>query len=201
MSTKPVAKPRRVWWWLVLMLLVVAPFLPEIAIYAVTGLAKIKGCDVTDKAECMIGKVRLSEIIAINLRAGVWVAEWMGDYGIAAVWLTLCYLAITFGWRNLVGRLLLGLAVTVVFAVLPYFGALLSISHLVNPNCQPNEGGVGPCVMFGGDVGDVAHNTVNPQLAMAGFLIALVAFVAYAIIAIVLRLFSALGWIKSPRGP
>ena len=175
------------------------PFLPEIAIYTVTGLAKIKGCDVTDKAVCVIGNVQLSEIIAVILRAGVWVAKWMGDYGVAIVWLTLCYLAIALGWRTLVGRLLLGLLVTLVFALLPYFGPLVSILPLVNPDCQPNEGGVGPCVMFGGDVGEVAHRTVNPELALTGILIALIAFVAYAIVAVAMRLFSAFRRIKSSQ--
>lgn len=207
MSTKPVTRPHHSWWWwLALLLLVVVPFLPEIAIYVVTGLAKLQGCDVVDKTECKIGTWQVSEIVAISLRAAVQIAEWMADYGIAVVWLTSCYLAITFGWRNRVDRLLLGLAVTIVFAVLPYLGPFLSISHLVNPNCEPNAGGVLrhlegtlnipgdtpiKCVMFGGDVGNVAHETVSLilNLLLTGVLVALVAFVAYAIVEVTARRF------------
>lgn len=185
------------WWRLVLLLLIVLPFVPELAIYAVTVLAKLKGCEVTDKVVCTISNVPLSDIIAKILKAAVWVADWMGDYGIAVFWLCLCYLTITFGWRRLVSRLLLGLTVTLVFAVLPYFGPLLSIAHLANANCQPNEGGVGPCLMFGGNVGDVAHNTVNPKLVITGVVIALATSIVYVVVAVVIRFFSGLRSDKS----
>jgi hypothetical protein len=215
MSTISVTRPRRSWWRLALLLLVVVPFLPEIAIYAVTGLARITGCEVADSMPCMFGRLEVSAIIANRLREGIWIARWMGAYGVAAAWLVLCYLVITFGWRK--GRSPLKLAVTLVFAALPYFGPYLSIRHLENRLCIPNAGGVlyqldgrskepdggSPikCVVFGGDVGDPAHQTVRiyEDLWLTGALVALVAFVSYAIVSAIIRRFSAIGWIKLPR--
>jgi hypothetical protein len=53
----------------------------------------------------------------------------------------------------MLSRLVLGFAVAVVFAVLPYFGPMLAIANFANANCRPNEGGVGACIIFGGYVG------------------------------------------------
>jgi hypothetical protein len=95
------------------------------------------------------------------------------------------------GWSRTRSRLLLGFAVALVFAVLPYFGPLLAIGNLVSDSCQPNEGGVGSCVMFGGYVGP-AHDAVRAGwLILAGAPIALGAFIIYAIITIIFRTLSA----------
>jgi len=187
MSEKRTDSSRHRLWRLALLMLVLVPFLPEIAIYLVTILAYMKGCQVTDTAVCFLGEVRVSGIISALLVGAVFVARCMGEYGIAVVWLALCYVAILLGWPRLSSRLLLGFVI-LVFALLPYVGPLLSISHLVSDVCQPNEGGVGPCIMFGGNVGAPAHDTVNPKLAMLGVLIAVSTFLIYLIVAIVLRL-------------
>jgi hypothetical protein len=50
-------------WRLTLVLFVALPFLPEIAIYVVAALAKIKGCNVDEKAVCVIGSVPMSDTI------------------------------------------------------------------------------------------------------------------------------------------
>ena len=68
---------------------------------------------------------------------------------------------------------------------------MLAIANLVNDNCQPNEGGVGACVMFGGYVGNTEHSPVHDAVAMGwlalfGAPLALGIFVIYAIIAIVI---------------
>jgi hypothetical protein len=68
---------------------------------------------------------------------------------------------------------------------------MLSIAHLENPNCHPNEGGVGPCLIYGGNVGSVAHDAVTlGWLVFAGAPIALGAYVIYVIVAIFIRLVS-----------
>jgi hypothetical protein len=137
---------------------------------------------------CFLGEMRVSDILSTILTGAVFVAHSMGEYGIAVVWIALCYLAILFGWPRLSSRLLLGFVIFLVFGLLPYVGPLLSIFHLVSDTCQPNEGGVGPCMMFGYNVGAPAHDTVNPKLATLGVLIAVSTFLVYLIVAIILRL-------------
>jgi hypothetical protein len=66
---------------------------------------------------------------------------------------------------------------------------MLSISHLVNPNCSPNEGGVGGCIVYGGDVGGVAHEVVGlGWRIIVGAPIAIGIFIAYAIIVVIVDL-------------
>ena len=183
-------------WRLVLLLLVLLPFLPEFVVIAVAAVAKSGGCLVNDNWVCLIAGALVSNIIAGALKVGVLVGTAMGDYLSVLVWLALCYLAIVLGWARFASRLLLGFVVTLIFAVLPYIGPLLSIAGLVNPKCQPNEGGVGRCIIFGGEVGAVAHDTVRPQLLMIGLLVAFAIFVMYVVAIIVLQL-----WVsKRPIG-
>jgi hypothetical protein len=190
----------RRFWRLSFVLLLIAPFLPEITIYFVTALAKLMGCQLDQKNACFIGGVPVSDIIAIALRAtaGLLVAAWTKGYVWFIVfcvaltsWIVICLIALTLGWLGTRTRLLLGFAVALVFAVLPYFGPLLAIGSLLNKNCQANEGGVGPCIIFGGSVGSPAHEAVQAGwLILAGAPIALGAFVVYVIIAVVVHAFS-----------
>jgi hypothetical protein len=94
----------------------------------------------------------------------------------------------------------LALAVTIVFALLPYFGPLLAIGNLLNPHCQANEGGVGPCVIFGGSVGAPAHDAMRAGwVVLAGAPISLVAFLIYAIVAGVIHKFSGKDPVRSAQ--
>jgi hypothetical protein len=181
MNAEP-AKSSHGLWPLALILLFVLPFLPEITIYVATLLAEIEGCKVDGRMVCLIGQVPASDIIGAALDAGMLVAASFVT-GIAAVWLALCYLVVTRGWAHFVSRLLLAFVITVVFAFLPYLAPMLAITHLVNPNCRPNEGGVGGCIMFGGAVGDTVHDAVTaPWLIVAGAPIACGAFVIYVVV-------------------
>lgn len=191
MNTKATKESRRHGWRMALLLLVVLPFLPEIIIYATAAVAKAGGCLVDDDWVCWIAGVRVSDVVAHLLRVGVIVAVGFG-YGIAAAWLALCYLAITRGWARLISRLLLALLVSVIFAFLPYLAPALAIAPLVNTHCEPNEGGVGRCEIFGGDVGSAAHETVIvPWLIFVGVPIAFGAVVIYAIVAAIIRVVAA----------
>jgi hypothetical protein len=179
----------RQWRWkTALVFLVVLPLIPELVIFATSLLAQILGCTPGSEAVCTIGPGSAAGIIRNALKAGSFLGFRFSD-GLAAVWLILgCWLA-TLGWTRLRSRLLLAFALTMVCAFVPYFGPMLSIDHLINPKCLPNEGGVGPCMIYGGNIGAVAHDTERlVWRIIAGAPIALVIFVVYAITAIWIHL-------------
>jgi len=178
----------RRWWRLALLLFVVLPFVPEIIILAVTVIANAAGCEAGSKAACKFGPVSTSSIIGSALEIGTMIGIGFGA-GIVAAWLAACYVFITLGWTRLVSRLLLALVVSLLFAALPYLAPALSLVPLANEDCRPNEGGVGPCFIYGDDIGSVAHETVIlPWFIAQAAPIALGAFIIYAIIAVVLRI-------------
>ena len=79
------------------------------------------------------------------------------------------------------GRLLIGLAVTLVFTVLPYFGPWLAIANYVRKDtCDPNSGSA--CKIFGGEVSDIysAVRVTAPELLYGG-LLAIGIFIIYAV--------------------
>ncbi|AWM03858.1 hypothetical protein [Bradyrhizobium amphicarpaeae] len=166
------------------MLLVVVPFLPELVILLTSLFAGLLGCRPGSDAGCSIGP-SAAEIIRHALDAGYLVGSRFGD-GLAVLWLASCYWLITLGWPRLWSRLLLAFAIGLVCAFVPYFGPMLSISHLVNPKCEPNEGGVGDCIVFGGDVGGAAHQVVGlGWRILEGAPLAIGMFAVYAIVAVV----------------
>jgi hypothetical protein len=199
MPTKFGSHSHRHLWRLALLLLVLLPFLPELAIYAATALAKMKGCAVDQKLACLIGPISVSGTIVWALETGL-LRGASFSVGIAAAWLGLCYIVVSLGWAHMSSRLLLAFVVTVIFALLPYFGPMLALAHLVNPNCQPNEGGVGPCVIYGGHIGDAAHHAVTePWLIFIGGPIAFGSFLVYVLVALVVRAAAAKREVRSPR--
>ena len=151
------------------------------------------GCQLNQKNACLIGSLPVSDIIDFALQVGARLivaavsngALWFVVFWIVVIaWLVVCYVALTLGWVRTRTRLLLGIAVTLVFAVVPYFGPMVSITNLVNEKCK---GGVGSCLMFGGRVG-LAYEAVEVGwLFILGAPIALAAFVIYAIFAILVR--------------
>jgi hypothetical protein len=180
MSIEPVIQPRHRVWRLALLLFVVLPFLPEIAIHAIAGLAHANGCVIEQKDVCLIAGAKVSDVISDLLTVGLSVAGFAG-VGMAAVWLVICYLLIPRGWEGRGARISLALLATLIFAVLPYLAPGFAIAPFENARCHPNEGG-GPCAMFGGDV-DGAHQTAAlPWLIFAGVPVALGTAVVYAII-------------------
>ncbi len=182
---------------LVLMLI---PMLPEIVIWATAAMAALKGCHPNQKELCLLGSLPVSDIIAYALQAGaglivagirasqIWlIAFYAGITG----WLVACYVVLTRGWSNTLTRLVMGFTVALVFAFMPYFGSMLAIANLVNENCRPNDGGVGPCQMFGGYVGSPdrspAHDAVTlGWLAPYGALMTLATFVLYALVVVII---------------
>lgn len=191
---------RRHFWRLSFLLLIVVPFLPEIIIYLVQASAKIVGCQLEQKEACLIGSFSASEVIAFALRIGAGLLVDAMNHGVlwfvafctaVAVWIIVSFTALSLGWSRTSSRLLLGFAAALVFAFLPYFGPLLAIENLLNQNCQANEGGVGPCIIFGGHVGTPAHDAVRAGwLFFAGAPIALGAFAIYAAVTLAIHAFS-----------
>jgi hypothetical protein len=191
MSDSPVEHSSPRGWRLALPLLIVLPFLPEIGIYATAALASVQGCQLEQKSPCALLGTQASDLIAASLDIALARGAIFGAGG-AAVWLAACYFVLSRGWSRIASRLSLGLLATVIFAVLPYFGPMLAISGLVNSFCHPNEGGVGSCQMYGGEVGDPAHETVTlPWFMFIGAPMAFGALLIYAIVLIVLRMVAA----------
>jgi hypothetical protein len=170
-------------WRIALLALVLIPFLPEIVVLFASFGAQVGGCEPGANALCHLGPLAASSVIRGALQAGSLIAVGF-SFGLSAVWLAVCYLAIVWGWRQRWSRIVLALAASVLFAILPYFGPMLSISPLVNAECHPNEGGIPPwCRIYGGDVGDPAHEAVRIGWnVFLGAPLALLAFVAFVIV-------------------
>ncbi|SDI57559.1 MULTISPECIES: hypothetical protein [Bradyrhizobium] len=192
MDTEPNEGRGRWLWRSGLLLLVLLPLLPEIVILAVSVYAAAVGCDADAGLACAVGPPSASGVIRSALKAAYTVGTKFADDNIVVAWLVCCFLLIILGWRKLASRLLLALGVTLIFAFLPYFGPILAIGPLVNPKCQPNEGGVPPeCKIYGGDVGNAAHDAVRLGWKFFyGAPVALVAFVIFALLVLGARLVS-----------
>jgi hypothetical protein len=134
-----------------LLLLVVIPFIPEIIIF----VALQHGA---------------SSILDFVASPGTWQ---LGIYLAIAGWLVGCCITVIQGWSGLPSRLLLGFAVALVFAILPYAGPGLAIV----------------CIKaLGGSVSEVAYTAavqlIETKYTVVGALLAIVIFVAYAIFVI-----------------
>jgi hypothetical protein len=185
MNHHSASSSRRRLWRLAVLVLVAVSLLPEIVVYFLTALAKINGCEISQETACKICRVSLSGLIARALTPEIWIASSAFPVGFLAS----CYVAITFGWRHLISRLSLGLIVTCVFGVL-YF-PVVAIAHLIDlKKCKPNH-----CVIFGGDVGGTAYGVGQNDFWTVVFF-ALLAFCAYAVLAIFIRLL----WVRRPTG-
>src|ERR1700722_5263261 len=210
------------WWRLLLLLLIVIPFLPEIAIYAITAVAKIQGC--SPKASCNV--LGLSAFDAFNaidralsaalFRTGLrrvagsanWDSTWlvMGPC-ILEIWLAACYGVVTLGWVSTRSRLSVAFAVTLLFAVLPYIGPWRAI----NLDCYPRGGGVGECEVFGGHLDNTVPGapdkiTANDTIAaenqfLIGAPIATGVFVIYLVVATIIGVVSRKRFVASTQGP
>jgi hypothetical protein len=180
-----------------LLLLVVIPFIPEIVIAVAGAFARLTGCLPDQKEACRIGSLAASDVINWGLQAGAGVrvaasiASLAGFYLAITGWLAICYVVLTLGWARLASRLVLGLVVALVFALLPYFAPWLSIANLVTKDsCDPNSGRA--CMIFGGGVkaAYAAVRVVSPELLYGG-LLAIGIFFIYAIYAVVAAVIGA----------
>jgi hypothetical protein len=190
MTTKSVKHPHYHLARLALLLLVVIPFIPEIVVTATAALGRLKGCLPDQKDACQIGPVAVSDVINWALHAK---ASWMASetrlenfYLAIAGWMLACYVALTLGWTRVSSRLLLGFAVALVFALLPYFVPILTIADLLNEaSCKPTGGG--NCRIFGGMVSGI-YAAIRMARWDTVFDGALVAFGMYFVYAVVVAL-------------
>jgi hypothetical protein len=198
MAMNPIEHSRAHWRRLTFMLLVAIPFLPEIVMGGTAALAALSGCKPDQDKVCLIGAVPVSDVIAFALQSAAgWVrlsyAWHVAMYAVLAVWIVVCYVALTRGWARLRSRLLLGFAVALIFAFLPYFAPMLTLDALAHGQCHANEAYVGACKIFGGEVGAPAHDAVRLGWGFlyGGALLAPAIFVVYAIIVIAFHRVSA----------
>jgi hypothetical protein len=164
---------------------VLLPFLPDLAIYVVGGLAKVNGCVADQKEICRIAGVNVSDVLSGLVIIAVLIGT-VFVLGLAAVWLVMCYLVIGRGWAGPAARFVLALSATVIFALLPYLAPVFAIAPLANTSCQPSEGG-GSCLIFGGDVSSAHHTVILPWLIMPGVLITLATAAVYAIVVAIIK--------------
>ncbi len=185
MSGDP-ANPRR--WWLWFIVLFVAPFIPELLIRLIAALAQAKGCSAADTSPCALGPLDAGFLIAVMLTLGVWRALGFA-FGGVLVWLFACLVAMSHMWRGLFLRLFGAFILTSVASLLPYLAPMMAMDDLRHAGCQPNEGGVGICMLFGTSLGDAPHLAVTAGwLVLIGLPAAGLAFLVYAVIAIVLAI-------------
>jgi hypothetical protein len=177
------------WLWSgALLLLVVLPFLPEVLIIAASAYARVVGCEIDSSMACAVGPPSASEIIRDALQAANFIGKKFADDNIVAVWLILCFALIILGWARLSSRLLLAFGTSLIFGFLPYFGPMLAIGPLENPDCHPNEGGVGPCKIYGSNIDSAAHDAVRLGWKIFdGAPFALGTFLLFAVVAIAIH--------------
>jgi hypothetical protein len=187
----------------VLLLLVAIPLLPEIVICAVAGLAGLMGCR-PDKDACLIGSLAVSNVIDWALWAGgvdiVKSAAWRAYFYLAiGAWLVVCYVVLIQGWERVTSRLLLGSAVALFFALLPFWGPLLAIKMFANEHlCKPENTG---CMLFGGKVDNAyAALEMSDLPNHGGALPAVGIFFVFAVFVTARGVVSARRAVKSERG-
>lgn len=204
LKTRP-EQSQRHRWRVALLVLAIIPLLPEILIWIIAALARLKGCQPGDQSACLIGPVRAGEVIYLSLEvsAGMIVRSaqhslaWqLGFYAAIAAWIGLCFVVLVRGWTRLWSRLLLGFGVIVVVGVLPYFAPQLAIANLIGIHCDPNAAAthLRPCKIFGGPIGDAADAVVilgeplnSLLLAGLGMLVAAAMWVVFAIVVVLAR--------------
>lgn len=199
----PVDRSRRRFRRLTLLLLVIIPFIPTIVILAIAAIAKIKGCQLDQKDVCLIGSLPVSDIIVWMLRSSASVIapriekpgsgfeQWL--FVAVGGWLVACYAILMLGWARVSSRLLLGFALTLVLAFLPYVGLNLALWPLRHNGCYPNIGYIGQCLLFGGEVGRPAHDAVKitDLVWRGGARLAFAIFAVHVVIVVVLGVIAA----------
>lgn len=166
-------------WKLVFAVLVALPFLPATSIYAAAALAKIKGCNIGEEELCVAGAISVSRTIVAAVQA----SSGPIFISVALLWLALCYLSAGLAWSRIASRLLVGGAVTFIFAGLPYFASLPSLGNFVEPQCKTYGGGFGVCGLFDGSIGGGPHIlSIQIWISVIGLPFGLLAFMIYALV-------------------
>jgi hypothetical protein len=138
---------------LLLLLLVTVPVLPEVVILAVATFSGLMGCLQDQNVACPVGSP--AAVVNWALWAGgvdiVKSAVWRAYFYLAVgAWLVICYVVLILGWARVSSRLVLGSAVALFFALLPFCAPLLAIKTFAdNRLCKPESTG---CKLFGEEV-------------------------------------------------
>jgi hypothetical protein len=134
---------------------VIVPLLPEILIGAIAGLAILAGCTPRQiPPACKVQSFAVNEVIGWGLSAaGILSSPWSIYFYLAlAAWLVVCLVVLNRGWERVMSRLVIGVAVTSLFALLPLLGPWYAIDTVADNSCNPQKAS---CVVFGG----VVNNT------------------------------------------
>lgn len=177
---------RRLGWRIVFWLAFLLPLVPSLIIFLIGEIASARGCMTAPLEPCIVGPLSLG---LASLRA-VRLASGMGTvigFAVPLV-LALAYVGLELGVRSLGLRIVLAFLACLLLAFVPVIGPSLAMEGLVHPGCQPNEGGVGECTLFGVSLGQQA----NTMVVMGWFFLiagplAFLTFLAYLLIALVLR--------------
>lgn len=185
-SLRGPSKPRR--WLLWFIALLIAPYFPELIVRFTSTLAAAKGCAPADVSPCALGPFYAGGIISAALTVAVWRAMAFA-FGGVIVWLFACLIMMSHMWRSLLLRLFGAFLLISVSALLPYLAPMMSIDDLRHAKCQPNEGGVGVCLLYGTDMGTTPHEAVTAGwLVLIGLPAAGLVFLLYAVAAIVIAI-------------
>lgn len=205
MAIDPLERSPRYLARLVLLLLLAIPLLPEIVIGIAAALAGLMGCRPDQKDACLIGSLAVNDAINWALQAGgvsIVASATERTYLYLAIggWLVACYVVLIWGWKRVRSRLLLGSAVALYLALVPFWGPMLAIKMLADrPYCEP--AGSGGCTLFGGKVNQAyaALSMADPPPYYESTKLAVGIFAVYAILVIVQRVVSARRPVKSRR--
>jgi hypothetical protein len=185
-GTSPPAVSRRRAWQIVFWFAVLLPLAPSLLIYAIAEIANARGCMAAAADPCIVGPFSMGTALSRAIRFAAGMGTLIG-FGVPLV-LALAYLGLELGFRRLAVRLVLALLACLLVSFLPLVGPATAMEGLTHPGCRLNEGGVGDCTLFGVAFGQEA----NALLVMGWFFLvagplALLTFLAYVIIALVLR--------------
>ena len=137
--------------WLLLPLVIV-PLLPEIFIWAVAGVAVLAGCTPGQTPPaCKVQSLAVHDVIGWGLSAaGILSSPWSIYFYLAiGGWLVICLVVLNQGWERVASRLVIGAAVTSLFALLPLLGPWYAIDTVADNACNPQKAS---CSLFGGVV-------------------------------------------------
>ena len=189
--------------WL-LLLLVITSLFPEIFIWAVVGIAGLQGCESGKNVACDIGPLTARDMIEWSLTAaGIVPWTWRIYFYLAVgAWLIVCFIVLIRGWTGVTSRLLIGSAVTALFALLSVVGPWFAIDLVADKSvCKPQTTG---CLLFGGAKEEVkgAFQKANLGISDVEFLMLagmIGIFIVFAIFVITSSAISVRRTVRSER--
>jgi hypothetical protein len=182
----PHAMSRRRGWQIVFWLAFLLPLAPSLILFFISEIANARGCMAAPNDPCLLGPISLGRAALTAGRFAAGMGTVIG-FGVPLV-LALAYLGLELGFKRLRVRLVLALLACILLSFIPLVGPAMAMEGLTHPGCQPNEGGVGECTLFGVSLGQDANAlVVMGWFSLVAGPLAFLTFLAYLLIALVLR--------------